>query len=195
MFSKQDAHINIENQYVKGKLTPDLYFQVQLENEISRNDLEDVKTLVRVLRKNSTFLVNKTLRKLLNLDSSLKKREVIRNHIFKLTEQAFTFLEKFQFWLAKFRLLSQKKLVELKKMEDTRRKISKNLKIPNFQASTNESNHLGPISVEIFEKTCRKPANGLKSRSPRRPSARKQPLNALFMLDVKSGFDQPSRPS
>jgi hypothetical protein len=186
MFSKQDAQINIQTNYEKGKLTPDLYFQIQLENEISRNDLEDVKTLVRVLRKNSTFLVNKTLRKLLNLDSSLKKREVIRNHIFKLTEQAFTFLEKFHFWLVKFNILSLKKLTELKKIEDKRKKISQSLEIPSFQLSTNESNKKVPLKINIYEKTCRKPVNIFKKNINKIIKQNKKPLNALFVLDVKS---------
>lgn len=174
MFSKKEHQIKIPV-YEKSRLTPDLYFQIQLENEISRNDLDDVKTLVRVLRKNSTFLVNKTLRKLLNLDSTLKKREVIRNHIFRLTEQAFKFLDKYQFWLLRFNELGSKKLVELKKFEEKRKKFCQKLEIPRLHALSR-----GSDLTDTYEKNLQ----SQKSQQTLGVSRKKHPLTTLFELDV-----------
>jgi hypothetical protein len=185
MFSNQENQLKLQNPYEKSRLTPDLYFQVQLESEISRNDIEDVKTLVRVLRKNSTFLVNKTLRKLLNLDSTLKKREVIRNHIFRLTGQAFNFLDKYHFWLIRFNELSTRKLAELKSIEEQKKKISQKFEMPVFQMPTNESNKSKPMEIDIYQKNYHKPANTGRSKVHFEvKKVKEKPLGPLFDIDI-----------
>lgn len=72
----------------KDKLTPDFFLQLKLESEINQQNVYEVLGFLKILRRNTAFLVQKIGRKMLKMDSSMKKRDVIKKNIYELSFNA-----------------------------------------------------------------------------------------------------------